>query len=40
MWERSNGKDKETSEIQQVIYVYRFTGRVSAHFLQRDTATV
>ena len=33
MWERDNGKDKGTSEIQQVIYVHRFTGRVIAHFL-------
>ena len=30
---KNNGIDKETSEIQQVIYVHRFTGRVSAYLL-------
>ena len=50
LWERNNGIDKGTPEIQQVIYVQRFTGRVSAHFLhiekllvwssQRNTAAV
>ena len=33
LWERNNGMEKETSEIQQVIYMHRFADHVSAHFL-------
>ena len=33
LWERNKEMDKGTSEIQQIIYLHGFTGRVSAHFL-------
>ena len=33
LWKRNKGMDKGTSEIQEIIYVHRFTGSVSVHFL-------
>ena len=35
--EGNNGMDKDTFEIQQVIYVHRSAGRVSTYFLHRFT---
>ena len=35
--ERHNGMDKDTLEIQQVIYVHRFAGHVSTYFLHTFT---
>ena len=32
LYERRNGMDEDTLEIQQVIYVHRFAGRVSTYF--------
>ena len=33
LWKRNKGMDKGTSEIHEIIYVHRFTGGVSVHFL-------
>ena len=34
LWKRNKGMDKVTSEIHEIIYMYRFTGGMSVHFLR------